>query len=432
MAGHVEDRWWRDKENDDGNVVLNAKGKAVREKTDLYGKGMRYRVRYYVNKRERSKSFPDGKKRQADDFLTEVEAGQLSGVVIDPRSAQGREKVRLRAYVEQYLNGQSDDPNTQKTYKSKLENVVFAFFGDPFLEDISHERIRSWLVWMQDKGGKRPLSANYRGQVFDMLRAILRAAEEEELIEVNPCNARSIKRPKAERRKIAPWTEEKLWKIERALLDPYKIVVPVGSGLGLRQMEIIGFSPDDINRTKMEVDVVRQLKWVDGVPVFGAPKGGKSRVVPIGDGLLGEIDRYVDDHEPVTVSLPWERPTGDLVTVRLLINKAADGIRRPHANEYRVQFWQGDGFLRAVWQPAFSIAGLTYGKRRDGLHALRHLFASFMLEQGVSIKELSEYLGHRDPAFTLRIYTHMMPSSHERARIASDKVFKSRPLANAA
>ena len=35
---------------------------------------------------------------------------------------------------------------------------------------------------------------------------------------------------------------------------------------------------------------------------------------------------------------------------------------------------------------------------------------------GVSIKELAEYLGHADPAFTFRVYAHLLPSSHDRAR----------------
>jgi hypothetical protein len=34
----------------------------------------------------------------------------------------------------------------------------------------------------------------------------------------------------------------------------------------------------------------------------------------------------------------------------------------------------------------------------------------------VSVKELAEYLGHADPAFTLRVYAHLLPSSHDRAR----------------
>jgi integrase len=44
-----------------------------------------------------------------------------------------------------------------------------------------------------------------------------------------------------------------------------------------------------------------------------------------------------------------------------------------------------------------------------------------LLEAGVSIKALSEYLGHADPGFTLRTYTHLMPSTEEKAREAVDK-----------
>ena len=39
------------------------------------------------------------------------------------------------------------------------------------------------------------------------------------------------------------------------------------------------------------------------------------------------------------------------------------------------------------------------------MHALRHSCASTWLERGVSIKAVSEYLGHADPGFTLRVYT---------------------------
>src|SRR6516162_751655 len=52
--------------------------------------------------------------------------------------------------------------------------------------------------------------------------------------------------------------------------------------------------------------------------------------------------------------------------------------------------------------------------RREGIHQLRHYYASVMLAGGVSIKELAEYLGHADPAVTLRYYAHMLPCSHDR------------------
>ncbi|WP_330459665.1 tyrosine-type recombinase/integrase [Streptomyces sp. NBC_00820] len=57
------------------------------------------------------------------------------------------------------------------------------------------------------------------------------------------------------------------------------------------------------------------------------------------------------------------------------------------------------------------------------MHALRHFYASVLLDAGESIKALSEYLGHADPAFTLRTYTHLMPSSDSRTRSAVDALF---------
>ena len=40
-----------------------------------------------------------------------------------------------------------------------------------------------------------------------------------------------------------------------------------------------------------------------------------------------------------------------------------------------------------------------------------------------STKELAEYLGHSDPAFTLRVYAHMLPCSHDRARAVISERF---------
>lgn len=54
-----------------------------------------------------------------------------------------------------------------------------------------------------------------------------------------------------------------------------------------------------------------------------------------------------------------------------------------------------------------------------------------LLDAGESIKALSEYLGHSDPGFTLRTYTHLPPSSETRARKATDDVFTEAPAAEA-
>jgi integrase len=57
------------------------------------------------------------------------------------------------------------------------------------------------------------------------------------------------------------------------------------------------------------------------------------------------------------------------------------------------------------------------------MHVLRHTYASVLLHAGESIKALSLYLGHSDPGFTLRVYTHLMPTSEDRTRRAIDQAF---------
>ena len=61
------------------------------------------------------------------------------------------------------------------------------------------------------------------------------------------------------------------------------------------------------------------------------------------------------------------------------------------------------------------------GSRQSGW--LRHFYASVLLDAGESVKAVSEYLGHADPAFTLRTYTHLRPSSDSRTRSAVDALF---------
>lgn len=72
-------------------------------------------------------------------------------------------------------------------------------------------------------------------------------------------------------------------------------------------------------------------------------------------------------------------------------------------------------FLRSVVHVRRQVKIL--GSRQE--HVLRHYFASALLEDGVSIKALAEYLGHADAGVTLR--TYMMPASEDRMRKAVDR-----------
>jgi hypothetical protein len=55
------------------------------------------------------------------------------------------------------------------------------------------------------------------------------------------------------------------------------------------------------------------------------------------------------------------------------------------------------------------LGGVWLIKRDD------HLHASLLLERGLSLRTLSDRLGHADPGFTLSTYTHAVPGGQEKA-----------------
>jgi len=119
--------------------------------------------------------------------------------------------------------------------------------------------------------------------------------------------------------------------------------------------------------------------------------------------------------DPDRPNLAWEaRP---LRTVRLLVTTG-------HAGKVRGGAVSRDMFNELHWKPALAAAGVIpvstemVGRRvkykmprEDGFHVLRHTFASVVLAEGETIGQLAAWLGHADPAFTLRTYVHFMPKS---------------------
>ncbi|OLF18927.1 tyrosine-type recombinase/integrase [Actinophytocola xanthii] len=403
--GHIQDRWYRPKKDPETDqILLNARGKPIMEKTENYGLGLRYRVRYLdPDNEERSKSFPDKQKKRAEDFLIEVESDKREGKYVDPEA--GRKKFRQVA--ENWIKGQSPDAATRNALRSRLESQIYPHFGNLPVGSIKPSTVRDWLGYLDEK----KFSQNYKVALFNAVSGVLESAIEDKLTRDNPCKAKTIRRPVASSPQVTVWPEERVRTVRKGLPERFSVVVPLGAGLGMRQGEILGVSLDDFDGDEMVLNLTRQIRIIDRTLVFAPPKGGKTRTVPVSTSVLAEVEDHERRFPSVAVTLPWKEPGGEPVTVRLLVT--GDGR----------QLYSGDLFHKVVWHGAFRVAGVEYRKREDGMHALRHFYASVLLSQGVSIKELADYLGHADPGFTLRTYTHLVPSSHERARVAVDGVF---------
>lgn len=142
--------------------------------------------------------------------------------------------------------------------------------------------------------------------------------------------------------------------------------------------------------------------------------------MPLPKAVDAALRSHAKEFPPVDVTLPWRTPDGPLVTKRLLFSGVeGNHVRVSNFNDHR-------------WKAALAAAGIIpareAGKRyasapEHGMHALRHFYASVLLDAGENIRALSQYLGHSDPGFTLRTYTHLMPSSEGRTRKAVDSLY---------
>ncbi|MFH8396292.1 tyrosine-type recombinase/integrase [Streptomyces anulatus] len=116
------------------------------------------------------------------------------------------------------------------------------------------------------------------------------------------------------------------------------------------------------------------------------------------------------------------RPDGPLITKQLLFTRA-DGSGAIRRTDFNTRLWK-PALVEAGVLPKPKPGEQHQTAREHGMHALRHFYASVLLDAGENIKALSTYLGHSDPGFTLRVYTHLMPSSEGRTRKAVDRMYE--------
>ncbi|MBT2511036.1 site-specific integrase [Streptomyces sp. ISL-98] len=407
MAGHIQDRWFK--------TETNANGKTVRVKTERHGSGLRYRARYIgPDGTEKSKSFPDGQKRLAEKWLTKIAADMDSGRYIDPNAG----RTTFRQYTEKWLAAQTTEMTTRESVDVQLRRHAIPYMGSRPLGSFKPEHIRDWLSELE----RAVPASSYRRVIYASVSAVFTAAVEDDHVHRNPCKASTVRAPAPNQRRVVPWTAKRTFAVRSSLPLQYQAAVDLGGGCGLRQGEIFGLPVDEIGFDTGWLHVGYQVKVAGGKLVFAPPKRNKERDVPLSDRVAHALKAHMDAHPPVEVTLPWLRPDGDALTKRLLfVRPDGDGaVRRTDFNN-------------RYWKPALVAAGIIpapkpgerfQAAREHGMHALRHFYASLLLDAGENIKALSTYLGHTDPGFTLRVYTHLLPSSEGRARRAVDSMYK--------
>lgn len=360
----------------------------------------RYDVRYRDPAGvQRKRSFR--KKGEATAYSATVEADKLRGAYVD-RNA-GREL--FQAHAERWLTTQVFAPSTRAVVASRLKNHAYPVLGAKPLASIRPSTVQAWTKSLS------VLAPSTQHAVYGHVQAILTAAVDDQLIARNPCKAPSVTPPRNRSPKITVWPRERVPAMAASLPERYQVVVPIGAGLGLRQGEIFGLAVEDVDFLRREVTVRRQVNLALSRQVFAPPKYAKTRMIPLAPSVAEAIAVHLARYPAIEVTLPWVEHDGPPVTVRLICHtRERKAINRNYFN--------------TVWHTALRGINVEPG-RQNGCHALRHFFASVLLDAGESIKVVSEHLGHTDPGFTLRTYTHLMPDTRVRSVRAIDGVFSS-------
>jgi integrase len=413
--GFTKDLWTRAEKQPDDTIrrVRNAR----------WGNGKRWlSVWHDESGREQSQAF--GIKDAADKHWKAMETDRERGEYVDPKA--GREL--MRGVGKRWLASRSVDPSSVIRYESLWRLHVEPAFGRRQVKAVKPSDIQAFLATLGRTFGNSTAAGCYL-----ILQGCFELAIADGQIKRNPARSPVVTKPRAGLGgKVQAWADETVWKVIDAHPDHLGLMAVLMAACGLRIAEAMALSVDDIDFDAQEVHVRRQLKKLGEDHVFGLPKSDLERDVPLPEWAAASVRVHTAHHRPRPCTLPWEKIGGKPRTHSLLFQWGDGSYVR-----YR-------SYSEQVWKPALAGAGVIpapetdrRGRRRyvttrkEGPHQLRHFYASVMLAGGVSVKELAQFLGHKDEAFTLRVYTHLLPSSHDRARQVMDsRMFRPRAVAD--
>ena len=209
------------------------------------------------------------------------------------------------------------------------------------------------------------------GRMRSAIRRFYAWASREALIQPNP--ARDLPAPRLPRALPSDMSEADV----EALLQAPDTRTPLGLrdrtmfetlyATGLRVSELVGL-------TLNEVHLAHGLARIVG-------KGGRERLVPIGDEAIGWLRRYLQEARPALL--------GERQASALFVTDRAKPLTR-QAFWYRIKHHARQAGLARLPSP----------------HTLRHAFATHLLNHGADLRALQMLLGHADLS-TTQIYTHV-------------------------
>ena len=307
-------------------------------------------------------------------------------------------KDHLRAFLDFLRLNRGASPHTVRAYDSDISQFL-AFLpvhnGKPNAgqrpEDCDVGAIRSFLAELYRTHRSRKTA----GRKLAAVRAFTRYLRREGLIEGDP--GALVASPKTEDKLPAHLEIDEM----TALLDTPDTGTPLGRrdramlelfyASGLRLSELVGLDMDDVNLSGRMVRVLG--------------KGGKERVIPFNQSAADALRAYLKDRPALEHAAQQMRAGPGRPPAREGLPRPAP--RRSAASSPLFLNFRGGRLTgRSVHRLVRQYVGRCSARFGISPHALRHSFATHLLERGADLRAIQELLGHAQLSTTQR-YTHV-------------------------
>lgn len=251
-------------------------------------------------------------RRLADQVPTIAEYGAL---YCDRDNLATGTRDRYRMLLRLYIKGEPSTITRRGAIKGKP--LVKVGLGNVRVTELTRAHVRQWWQGLPVKTKE----ASSR-QAYDLLRAIMNEALDDELVDVNPVRLKDASRAQAGReRDLDPLPVETLFAVADAMPPRYRLGVLLGGVLGMRSGEVRALQRRDFNLAGdvPTVKVERAVKPADGRVTLGplktARKGIASRTLPIPAALVDDVKAHLRDHTQLgrTGLLFWRARDGEPV-----------------------------------------------------------------------------------------------------------------------
>lgn len=333
---------------------------------------------------------------------TEDDARQRPGVRVSPRAG----RASWGSWADTWWQRRKVEPGTLHRDESRRRTHLDPRWADVRLDAITRDAVQEWVDELHTDGMAPSTVAN----CYHLLSASLKAAVLAGKLAASPCVSIALPtKPPADERYLT-WSEVEA--ITHFLDERDALLAWLLVGTGMRWGEAVGAHLHrlDLAARRLDVHEVWDQKVREIKPY---PKGRQKRSVPLPGWLVEQLRSHVATLEPVSTCGSRHR-AGSRCRSGLIV-PGRGGVVVDYDSWRRSRDDKAGNRRRTGWMEACRLAKV--GEVR--IHDLRHTYASWLIQDGVSLEALSDLLGHSSIAVTMR-YAHLADSQWNTVRRVLD------------